>query len=852
MFGHLLRRWLSGTPSGRPAHRPAVRPCGCRPRLEALEERSVPAVITVFNTLDSGAGSLRQAIISSNLNPGPDTINFNIPGAGAHVFVPATALPAVTDAVTIDGTSQPGYAGTPLIEIFGNGTLPFGLVLQTNGCTLKGLEFTDCPQYGLDLSGASANVVTNCSLIGNGVGGAILFTGSQFNTFGGSAAAANELSGNGQFGIVLVGSGVNGNLIANNDIGTDRTGMNDLGNGVAGVLVLAGASSNSVLGNVISDNLVYGVAIVQAGTNGNTLGGNLIGLNASGNAAPNGFAGVYVGMGAAGNVVGSLTPGYRNVISANGYDGVLLDGSGTTVNLVQNNLIGVAGDGATNRANVAFGVVIQDGSGGNAVANNVIGFNHQAGVLLDGSSGDILTGNLVGVSASGGNIGSVGPGIWLRDGSSGNLLSGNAVGGQSLIGDGGVQLDGPGTTGNILQGNTIGLNAAGAAVINATGVLIENGASGNLVGGPTRASANVISANVGGDVVITGTGTNGNVVQSNFIGTNAAGSALSSTAANALGVIIENGASGNFIGGIGAGNVISGHSNSGLGILIDAANGNGVYGNFIGTDATGTVAVPNFDGIDIQGGAQNNIIGGPSPALANVVAGNAGFGIQIFGGNTTGNVVQGNRIGIGLNAAPLANGLGVLIENGASNNLIGGTAPGDGNYIDFNTGKGVVIGYATNDTTAVGNAVLGNNIFGNGGPGIDLGNDGVTANTPGSPHSGPNDLQSFPVLNQAHLAGAVLFVSGTLNSQANSLFRVEFFASSQADGSGHGQGEDFLGYAVVSTDNTGNASFAVALPFAGAPGKIISATATRIQSPNTGNNLTFGDTSEFSTNITAS
>jgi titin len=829
----------------------SFRPAACRPHLEALEERSVPATITVLNTLDSGAGSLRQAILSANANPGPDTINFNIPGAGSHLISPTTALPTITDAVTIDGSTQPGFAGSPLILLSGSSTLTAGLVLQANGCTIKNLTMSSFTQYSLELiGGASGNIVTGCILSANGIGGALLTTGSQFNLFGGSAAAANVMANNGQFGIVLVGSGVSGNLIANNLIGTDSTGKLSEPNGVAGVLVLAGASSNSVLGNIISDNAVYGVAIVQGGTNGNMVGGNIIGLNAAGNAAPNGFAGVYVGMGAAGNVIGSLSPGYRNVISANGYEGVLLDGAGTTVNVVQNNLIGVAADGSTNHANGAFGVVIQDGAGGNAVANNVIGFANQAGVLLDGSSGNMLSGNLVGVAASGASIANSGPGIWVRDASSGNLVSGNVIGnngaGNFL---GGVQLDGAGTTANTIHNNIIGLTGAGPAP-NGYGVLLENGATGNVVGGATRASANLISSNAQANVGIL-SNANGNVVQSNLLGTNAAGTGPAPQQ-SVEDVLINS--SGNFIGGVGAGNVISGNSTGGEGILISgsSATGNGVYGNFIGTDLTGTVAVPNAFGINIQGGAQNNIIGGPSPALANVIGGNTVDGVDISGAGTTGNVVQGNRIGIGLNAAPLANGAGVIIHSSASNNLVGGTAPGAGNFIDFNTNQGVVIGSSTSDTTAVGNAVLGNSFFGNGGLGIDLASNGVTANTAGGPHSGPNDFQNFPVLNLAHLAGASIILSGTLNSQANTLFRVEFYASSQADPSGHGEGQFFLGYAIVSTDSSGNGSFAVALSFVGAPGTIISATATRIQSPNAGNNLTFGDTSEFSANLTAS
>src|SRR4051812_8541632 len=93
-----------------PSRVPAARP-GFRPRLEALEGRLAPAVFTVTNVNDSGAGSLRQAILSSNATPGLDTINFNVPGAGAHTIAPATPLPFLTDPAILDATTQPGYAG---------------------------------------------------------------------------------------------------------------------------------------------------------------------------------------------------------------------------------------------------------------------------------------------------------------------------------------------------------------------------------------------------------------------------------------------------------------------------------------------------------------------------------------------------------------------------------------------------------------------------------------------------------------------------------------------------------------------------------------------------------------------
>ena len=77
------------------------------------------AIISVVTTSDSGAGSLRQAILDANATNGLDTITFQIPGSGVHSIVPLSALPAITDSLVIDGTSQPGFAGTPLIELSG-------------------------------------------------------------------------------------------------------------------------------------------------------------------------------------------------------------------------------------------------------------------------------------------------------------------------------------------------------------------------------------------------------------------------------------------------------------------------------------------------------------------------------------------------------------------------------------------------------------------------------------------------------------------------------------------------------------------------------------------------------------
>ena len=138
---------------------------------------------------------------------------------------------------------------------------------------------------------------------------------------------------------------------------------------------------------------------------------------------------------------------------------------------------------------------------------------------------------------------------------------------------------------------------------------------------------------------------------------------------------------------------------------------------------------------------------------------------------------------------------------------------------------------------SVNNAILSDSIFGNAKLGIDLGDDGVTANTPGGPHAGPNDLQNYPVLIAALTHGGQTVVKGTLNATPGTSYTVQFFASPAADPSGYGQGKTYLGSATVMTDANGNIAFQI--QFMSQPGTVVSATAT---DPN-------GNTSEFSADI---
>jgi hypothetical protein len=133
------------------------------------------------------------------------------------------------------------------------------------------------------------------------------------------------------------------------------------------------------------------------------------------------------------------------------------------------------------------------------------------------------------------------------------------------------------------------------------------------------------------------------------------------------------------------------------------------------------------------------------------------------------------------------------------------------------------------------NTLRGNSIHSNGGLGIDLDEDGVTPNDAGDADGGANRSQNFPVLSGV-LAGASTAVTGSLHSRADTSFTLDFYASAEADPSGFGEGQRYLGSAVVTTDTDGNALFEVTLEAGTVPGESLTATAT---DPS-------GNTSEFS------
>jgi ELWxxDGT repeat protein len=416
-----------------------------------------------------------------------------------------------------------------------------------------------------------------------------------------------------------------------------------------------------------------------------------------------------------------------------------------------------------------------------------------------------------------------------------NLANGSTVRGLVInrFGNNGINAG----AGCIIEGNFIGTDPTGILDRGNSGNGVSVGGSNNRIGGASPAARNVISTNADYGIGLSWYGgsdeTTGNLIAGNFIGIDASGS---KALGNKRSGIFFYQVTGNTIGGTQAGarNVISGNTNNG--VYIVSTIGVTVQGNYIGTDVSGSKPVGNGGtGISIDG-FNGNVIGGAAAGAGNVISANQ-YGIVESAQYDT---IQGNLIGTdAAGVAPLGNahdGIRLLATTGP--NQIGGTATGAGNHIAFNGGNGISFqaGYYYPNS---GTPILGNSIFSNGGMGIDLGEDGPTVNDVGDPDTGPNNDQNSPVLQSVTGTGGATTTQWSFNSDANTQFRLEFFASAAADPSGYGEGQTFLGSTNVTTDPSGNAATTFSTPTP--TGTVFSATATRLDAQ--GRPL---ETSEFS------
>ena len=715
--------------------------------------------------------------------------------------------------------------------------------------------------YGILILANSSNALVQGNYIGtNALGTAalgntvgVMLDGATTATIGGTVAGArNVISGNTQGGIIIMGAGATGNLVQGNYIGTNALGTATLGNNGSGVSV-SNVASNTIggtiagAGNVIAGNRGDGVTVTGTNSTGTLVAGNLIGINAAGTASiSNTFNGVVLN-GTVNVTIGGTTTASRNIISGNGQNGVNIVASGTggTGNVVQGNYIGTNALGTAALGNTQNGVrlsgVASTTIGGSTVnAGNVIAGNTLNGVRLENvnTSANIITANRIGTNAAGlAALPNSQNGIALFAGVSNTTIGGTVAGARNIVSANavdGISINGSATT-TLVQGNYIGTNLSGTGALGNTNSGIAIGFSANnTIGGTAAGAGNVISGNSTG-IFMSALSTTGNVVQGNRIGTIADGTAALGNASNG---IVLSGVANNTIGGTvaGARNIISGNGQNGINMFTAGTTGNIIQGNYIGTNINGTVDLGNNQNGIRMFRVSNNTVGGAAAGAGNLVSGNNQNGILVSEVEAVGNIIQGNLIGTRAGGTiALPNSVdGVRIDlNNPTNTIIGGQAPSAGNTIAFNTGRGV------NVVSGTGHRISGNNIFSNGSLGIDLGNDGLTANDAGDPDTGPNNRQNFPTLAQAS-TGTSTSVAGTLNSAANTTYTLEFFSNTACETSGFGEGAVFRGFTTATTNATGNASFSAVLANSVPVGQFVTATAT---DPN-------GNTSEFGQCVT--
>jgi CSLREA domain-containing protein len=1023
----------------------------------ALSPGAHGASFTVTKTADTNDAclafdcSLREAIAAANATPGQDFIGFSI-GSGTQTIALDSSLPALTDLVTIDATTQPGFSGLPLIELDGAGGGVIGLDLDAANIHVKGLAVGGFQSHGIRIRATAVD--TRVSLMhvgtdstgvldrGNG-GDGIEVEGPEAQI--GFLGERNRIIGNDGAGVRVVDPDAASAFVEHNVIGVSAAGV--AVPNVEGVVIEAGADGALIRNNQISGNTGTGVLIRSSSDV--TVKQSRIGTNEAGTAAiPNGL-GIHivgdVGAEAIGTTIGGPDPLDRNVISGNAADGILIEPfapDSVDRTTILGNRIGTNESGTDNLSNGVHGVHVLPGVGPNTTViggsgageANTIGFNGRDGVAVEGSSRRVtIVGNeLFGNGDLGIDLGDdgvdepdagdvdEGPNDRLNFPTLANArTAGNTIAisgvysatasrsfqldfyksaacdesgwgeGRTYLGSKFVQTTPAGSiaftasfagtgaasevvtaTATDTDGNTselsecIGITVGQTFVVNSAAdpgaggcdlaectlreaITASNGTGAfdaihfAIGSGPVTIAPGSALPGIGSQVAIDGTtqpgyidppiveldgtGAGANVdglvlfgdgstvkglvingfqgsgivlsgelgrhtVQNNFLGTDVAGTAERGN--GDAGILVVSPL--NLVGGTAAtGNLISGNIDG-----IDVASDrNVIRGNRIGTDVTGTAAIPNQVGVMIDSGNDNNVIGGPDRAFGNQISGNTGAGIEIVG--STGIAIEGNLIGTDFTAEEaLPNVTGIYIFQASSNTVGGALNGGAGNVISGNVSDGIRldsldvasannviagnrIGTDANGTDPVGNGAAGvrfsqngpgNSVVGpdaegrnviafNGGEGIrveaesqrerllfndihdndelgiDLNGDGLTPNDPVDADVGANALQNFPVVTSAVRDGNELTVEGGLNSSPNSTFTVYLFHSPTCDPSGHGEGALVMGpLPPVVTDGDGNGSFSVTVATSIPTGEAITATAVS----------STGNTSEFS------
>ena len=386
------------------------------------------------------------------------------------------------------------------------------------------------------------------------------------------------------------------------------------------------------------------------------------------------------------DTVGGTTSLARNVISGNA-DGIVLQGTSDTI---EGNYIGTDITGESNLGNTNVGVFIFVGAAGNIIGGttagdrNVISGNSEGVFFRNGPSQNVIEGDFIGTDAGGRFAIGNSIGILSENDPSANTIGGNVSGAGNVISGNTTGIDlSTNSLDWIIQGNFIGTDSEGeGAVGNRTGIVVSDG-TGDVIGGSASTARNIIAGNTADGLIING-GTM-NVVVGDYIGPNIGG--IVGPGNGGVGIQLADGATFNLIGALttASRNIISG--NTGGGVLITGAgtDDNNVQDDFIGTTVTGMTALGNTGfGVEIAGGASDNTIGGDvndsfsgfDNGQRDLISGNLGAGVIITGTGTTGNKLYGDFIGYDSQANPVLGnrGDGVDISNGASGNTVGSGA----------------------------------------------------------------------------------------------------------------------------------------------------------------------------------
>ena len=630
------------------------------------------ATILVTSLNDSGAGSLRAAILAANASPTGATIDFRVSGTINLV----SALPSIQKTVTLDATTAPGYvvSGAPVVELNFAGHAGLVFAAGSSGSVLMGLALGNASGNGVTLNSSDITLTANYiglhadgRAFGNALDGIHVNSTSSGNLIGlnpegHSGLVTNVISGNGGNGIAFYGSA--DNTVVGNRIGTDPGGTTAMGNGQNGILITGGSHDNTIGGTVYVDSAT-GQANDPTGNKGQIVPPVLV------------------------------TPPLGNLVSGNGQNGVLIQ-NGSENNVLNGNFVGTGADGVTAVGNGGDGVQILNADN-NALIGctfftepfvfyNVLSGNAGNGLHITNSDDVTVQANFLGIGADNATTVGNGQNGILVDGDSRNTT----VGGVIPLGNV--------SAGNTLNGIYVTDTASGFTTFNTFGGLLAfqgaapNGNDGILVdstGGNILIRTNVFSGNLNNGIEITGDAW-GVTVDPNIVGLNTEGS--STTVNTGVGLpSMANGNNGLLIGGTAHDNTIGGYSgsvipqntfsgNAAYGIEIaDAAYDNQVFNTAIGTNSLITAGLGNgLGGILVSSTGANNLIGGveadSSVPRTNYISGNTGNGITLAAG-VSGDGIVGNAIGLDRADLPLPN-TGQAIANGSSGqNFIVGNEP---------------------------------------------------------------------------------------------------------------------------------------------------------------------------------